>query len=191
MERAFKLRLLPLTLQPCLCLCLALYPIHPVPAPQTDPRAASAPWLGFVWGSQLSPLHPRADPRGLAWVGRVCPAPSFPSAPRGSPVYCWGNNRIVSGSWAPLCRTKVPGGRSGEGFHPGGSTKQCDECNGARKDARISVGCKGEQEDLQTNRGRERLSKSGTQLQCIVRMVPLLTPKIVQEHLIQHPSGAE
>lgn len=82
MERAFKLRLLTLTLQPCLC--LALYPTDPVPAPQTDPRAASAPWLGFVWGSWLSPLRPRAarlGPRGLAWVGRVCPAPSFPSAP--------------------------------------------------------------------------------------------------------------
>lgn len=63
---------------------LAQYPIDPDPAPQTDPRAASTPWLGLVWGSWLSPLHPRAVPlssRGLARAGEGLPGPFIPQGP--------------------------------------------------------------------------------------------------------------
>ena len=82
MERAFKLGLLPLTLQPCLR--LALYPTDLDSAPQTDPRAASPSWLGLVWGFWLSPLHPTAAPlasHGLAWVGEGLLGPLIPQCP--------------------------------------------------------------------------------------------------------------
>lgn len=73
---------LALTLQPCPR--LALYPLNPDPAPQTDPRAASPPWPGPVWGSCLSPPRPRAAPlgsRGLAWVREGLPSPLVPQCP--------------------------------------------------------------------------------------------------------------
>lgn len=76
-ERAFTLRLLPLTLQSCLC--LALCPIDHDPQP--GHRAASPPRLCLMWGSWLSLLHPRAAPlrsRGLAWVGQVLPSSLIP-----------------------------------------------------------------------------------------------------------------
>lgn len=76
-ERAFTLRLLPLTLQSCLC--LALCPIDHDPQP--GHRAASPPWLGLMWGSWLSLLHPRAAPlhsRGLAGVGEGLPSSLIP-----------------------------------------------------------------------------------------------------------------
>lgn len=70
---------------------------------------------------------------------------------------------------------------------PSGSTKQCDECSGARKDAAVAVRHKGEEEHLWTELGGERLATSGTQLERIVRLIALFLPRLVQEHLIQHP----
>lgn len=76
MERAFKLRLLPLTLQSCLC--LALRPIDPNPA---DPRAALPLWLGLVWGSWLHPRAALRGSQGLAWVGVGEGLPGPPHSP--------------------------------------------------------------------------------------------------------------